>query len=141
MTYRLKCIYGLVIEMHDTFLSDPTGFDRWLNKYKMYFANADYWADSFIDFYVLTYSGFCEKNWKKYGGGSYYDIFDPFFGCATCLAIPASIVENVGEFETCTLEMQKDIKKRNKGYCIRKFLFPRKDGKYGRLVESTNITW
>ena len=138
MTYRLKCIYGLVIKMHDTYLSDPDGFQRWLRRYDMYFSNAESWADSFIDFYVLTYSGFNEKNWRKIA--THYDIFDPFFGRTAYLAIPVDTVENADDFETYTLKMQQDIKERNKNYRFRKFLFPREDGKYGRLVESTCVT-
>ena len=111
MTDRLYYIYGLVIEVHDTFLTDQAGFDRWLNSHNMYFINGDYWADSFIDFYVLTYHDFSEKNWRK--SFSHYEIFDPFFGKSVHLGIPVDVVENFDDFENCVLQIQKEIRKRN----------------------------
>ena len=119
MTDRLYYIFGLIIEAHDTFLTDQSGFERWLSSHDMYFVNADYWADSFIDFYVFTYNDFNEKNWHKCYGR--YEIFDPFFGRSVHLSIPASVIDNFKDFDKCIIQMQKEIYKRNKKPFFSKF--------------------
>ena len=110
MTDKLRYILGLINEMHDTFLSDQAGFDRWLSSHGMYFISGD-WADNFIDFFVCVAYDLSEKNWRK--SYSYYEIFDPFFGRAVHVGIPVSMVENYDEFENYVLQIQKEIRTRN----------------------------
>lgn len=111
MTDKLRYILGLINEMHDTFLTDQAGFDRWLSSHDMYFVNGDYWADSFIDFFVCIAHDLSEKNWRK--SYSYYEIFDTFFGPSVHVCIPASVVDNFDEFENFVVQIQKEIRKRN----------------------------
>ena len=110
MTDKLRYILGLINEMHDTFLSDQNGFDRWLSSHNMYFINGDYWADSFIDFFVCTAYDLSERHWRK--SYSFYEIFDPFFGPSVHICIPVSVVENFDEFENFVSQVQKEIRQR-----------------------------
>ena len=112
MTDKLRYILGLVNEMHDTFLSDQDGFDRWLSSHRMFFINGGHWADSFIDFFVCTSYDLSEKHWRKSYSG-FYEIFDPLFGPSTYFSIHASAVENFDEFENFIFQIQKEIRKRN----------------------------
>lgn len=112
MTDRLRYILGIVNEMHDTFLSDQSGFERWLTNHNMFYIQGDFWADSFIDFFVCVTCNFSEKNWRKSYSG-YYEIFDQFFGAATHFAVHASVIENFDAFENFVLKIQKEIRKRN----------------------------